>query len=116
MARSLFSAMPKTTMWIIGIATTLYFYLLFSAVTAIAADSTRGADLFVSWSCADCHTLADAGAIGTIGPSLDGNSNLSFDYIVSSISNGGGAMPPFGGQLTEDEIADIAAYILEAAQ
>ncbi|PQA89556.1 c-type cytochrome [Hyphococcus luteus] len=73
-------------------------------------------DLFRTWSCASCHKLADAQAMGPIGPSLDNNPNLTYEYVVSRITNGQGAMPPFGGQLTEKEIADLSAYIMQVAK
>ena len=34
-------------------------------------DTGRGKQLFVSSGCGGCHTLADAGSQGTIGPNLD---------------------------------------------
>ena len=41
---------------------------------------------------------------------LDG-ANLTETFIVSRVTNGQGAMPAFGGQLTDKEIADLAYYI-----
>lgn len=79
-------------------------------------DEDRGRELFDDWSCGDCHQLAAAGATGTIGPSLDGNPNLSFGYVVNRIENGQGAMPPFGGMMDEDEIEDLATFVIAAAQ
>lgn len=38
--------------------------------TSSKADKTRGKELFVK-GCGSCHTLADAGTQGTIGPNLD---------------------------------------------
>ena len=83
---------------------------------AKAGDPDLGRDLFEAWSCSGCHTLADAGSEASIGPSLDGNPNLTLDYVISRITNGGGAMPPFDGQLTEDEIAALAEYIIQVAE
>ncbi|MEZ5892093.1 MAG: cytochrome c [Parvularculaceae bacterium] len=84
--------------------------------TLTAQDASDGAALFADWGCGGCHTLAAAGAAGRIGPAFDGDPNLSFDYIVARVTNGQGAMPAFGGQLSEEEIADLAAYILDAAE
>ena len=42
-----------------------------AAQPAAAADVARGKAIFASAGCAGCHTLADAGATGTVGPSLD---------------------------------------------
>ena len=71
--------------------------------TAAAAD---GAALF-SANCASCHTLAAANASGKVGPNLD-QLDVPIDAVVEQITNGGGVMPAFGGQLSEDEIQAIA--------
>src|SRR5438128_1797435 len=39
--------------------------------TQLTATEKKGRDLFTSQRCAQCHTLADAGAIGRVGPDLD---------------------------------------------
>lgn len=70
----------------------------------------HGRDIFTSWGCTSCHSLADAGSHGDVGPHLDG-SNLTEAFITSRVTNGQGAMPAFGGQLTDKEIADLAYYI-----
>jgi mono/diheme cytochrome c family protein len=70
--------------------------------------------VFDSAGCADCHTLADAGAGGTIGPSLD-DAKPSVDLVVERVTNGMGAMPSFRDQLSEEQIAEVAAYVSAAA-
>jgi mono/diheme cytochrome c family protein len=78
-------------------------------------DPVNGKQVFLgSAGCGSCHTLADAGTSGTIGPNLD-DSQPSFDLAVDRVTNGAGAMPPFGDQLSEQEIADVAAYVSTAA-
>ena len=62
--------------------------------------------------CASCHTLAAAGATGTVGPSLDGSS-LPVAGIIEQIRQGGGGMPPFEGQLTDEQIDALAKYVDE---
>jgi cytochrome c oxidase subunit I len=74
----------------------------------------EGADVFASAGCGGCHTLAAAGATGTVGPSLDA-SQLSEEQIAQVVADGRGTgMPPFSGQLDEDEIAAVAAYVTES--
>jgi len=73
----------------------------------------KGRDLFANWSCGACHTLADAGGTGHVGPSFDGNKDLTQSFVVDRVTNGQGAMPAFGGQLTDAEIALLAAYIVQ---
>ena len=58
-----------------------------------------------------CHTLEEAGTTGTVGPNLD-ESTLDVDAVVTQVENGGGGMPPFGGQLSEEEIANVAAFVV----
>ena len=33
------------------------------------------------------------------------------DVVAEQVTNGGGAMPPFKGTLTEEQITDVAAYV-----
>lgn len=77
-------------------------------------DLAAGRALFNQWSCATCHILADANASGSVGPSLDGNSQLSKEVIVRIVTSGQGAMPAFGGQIDDADIALLADYIVAA--
>jgi mono/diheme cytochrome c family protein len=72
---------------------------------------SAGRDLFNTWSCSACHALSDAGSSGAVGPSLD-NPNLTRDAIINRVTNGGGPMPSFGGQISEADIAKLADYIV----
>jgi mono/diheme cytochrome c family protein len=76
----------------------------------------KGKELFNNNSCSSCHTLADAGAIGDIGPSLDKNDKLTTAFVIARVSSGSGPMPAFGGQMSADEIKTIAAYVTAVAQ
>lgn len=78
-------------------------------------DPVAGKDVFLGASaCGGCHTLADAGTSGTVGPNLD-DSQPSFDLVVERVTNGQGAMPSFSATLSSQQIADVAAYISSAA-
>jgi len=78
-------------------------------------DPVAGRAVFLgSAACGACHTLADAGTSGTIGPNLD-ESEPSFELAVDRVTNGQGAMPAFAGTLSEQEIADVSAYVSTAA-
>jgi len=57
---------------------------------------------------------ADAGTTGTVGPNLDG-AKPSAERVVDRVTNGKGVMPPFKGSLTEQQIADVAAFVSESA-
>ncbi len=70
--------------------------------------------LFTS-NCAGCHVLADAEASGTVGPNLD-QSKPGFEESFTQIKNGGGGMPAFGDQLTDEQIRALARYIVRVTQ
>ncbi len=61
-----------------------------------------------------CHTLADAGATGTVGPNLD-EAKPPATLVVTRVTNGAGAMPSFKGKLTQQQIDDVAAYVSSVA-
>jgi uncharacterized membrane protein len=82
---------------------------------AAAADTARGRQVFASAGCGSCHTLADAGASGAIGPSLDAG-RPSAALVAERVRNGQGAMPSFAGTLSADEIDAVAAYVAAAAR
>ena len=83
---------------------------------AAAGDAVAGKEVFLGESgCSGCHTLADAGSTGTIGPNLDAV-KPSYDKVVSQVTNGGGVMPPFGDKLTDEQIQDVAAYVSSVTQ
>jgi mono/diheme cytochrome c family protein len=77
-------------------------------------DAAAGKEVFTSAGCVGCHTLADAGATGTVGPNLD-EAKPSHDLVVERVTNGKGPMPPFKGQLSEKQIQDVAAYVSSVA-
>ncbi len=87
-----------------------------AAVAVDAAKVAKGRDVFANYGCSACHTLDDAGATGRVGPSLDGDSNLSHDFVADRVANGQGQMPAFGGQMTPEEIEAIATYVSSVAK
>lgn len=84
-----------------------------AAAPLSAEDVATGRDLFNDWSCGACHALSDARGSGQIGPALDGNAKLDMAFTVQIVSDGQGAMPGFGGQMTDEEIALLSAYIVQ---
>jgi mono/diheme cytochrome c family protein len=79
----------------------------------LTGDATAGKAVFTSAGCVGCHTLADAGATGTVGPNLD-EAKPDNELVVTRVTKGQGAMPPFAGQLTDQQIADVADYVVQA--
>jgi sulfite dehydrogenase len=65
--------------------------------------------------CSTCHTLTDAEAIAEVGPNLD-DLGRSFQQVRAAVTNGVGAMPPFGQTLTPEQIDDVARYVYEATR
>ena len=86
-----------------------------SAAAPSAAVLDKGRQIFGDYGCAQCHSLGDAGATGHVGPSLDGNPNITQDFVKDRVTNGQGMMPSFASQLSPDEINAVAAYIAKVA-
>jgi cytochrome c553 len=73
-------------------------------------DPAAGKEIFASAGCGNCHAFEDAGTTGSVGPNLD-ESDIDLEGAVSQIANGGSGMPAYKDQLSEQEIADVAAYV-----
>ena len=80
------------------------------AVSGVAA----GRSVFLSAGCSGCHTLADAGATGRVGPNLDA-AKPSAKLVRDRVENGLGVMPSFGAKLTATQIQAVAAYVAASA-
>jgi mono/diheme cytochrome c family protein len=76
-------------------------------------DPEAGSAVFDDQGCGGCHVLEEAGSSGTIGPNLD-ESQPSHDLVVDRVTNGSGAMPSFKDRLSEEQIQDVAAFVVEA--
>jgi mono/diheme cytochrome c family protein len=79
----------------------------------LKGDPVAGKKIFQQAGCGGCHTLADAGATGTVGPNLD-QAKPDYRLATARVTFGKSAMPPFKGQLTDQQIADVAAYVVKA--
>ena len=80
--------------------------------TGATGDPEAGADVYAAEGCGGCHTFAAAESSGTVGPDLD-RSSIDFAGAVQQIRNGGGGMPPFGQELSDEQIANVAAFVVE---
>jgi mono/diheme cytochrome c family protein len=81
---------------------------------AVEGDATAGKAVFASAGCGGCHTLADAGTSGNVGPNLD-DAKPDAALVTDRVTNGQGVMPSFKDQLSEKQIADVAAYVSSVA-
>jgi mono/diheme cytochrome c family protein len=79
----------------------------------LKGDPTAGKKIFLSAGCTGCHTLADAKATGTVGPNLD-QAKPDYRLVTARVTLGKGQMPSFKGQLSAQQIADVAAYVVKA--
>jgi mono/diheme cytochrome c family protein len=95
------------------------------------AEAKTGEQIFTAAGCAGCHTLAKAGANGTIGPNLNelpsqaGNiepGTSAEDYVKESILDPSafvvkgfkdGVMPVYKGKLSDAQVAALVKYLLE---
>jgi mono/diheme cytochrome c family protein len=80
----------------------------------LTGDPVAGKALFLKSGCVGCHTLADAHATGTVGPNLD-QAKPDFRLATARVTLGKGAMPSFKGQLSDQQIADVASYVVKAS-
>jgi cytochrome c6 len=85
---------------------------------ALAADMVHGGQVFAS-NCAACHigggNVVNASKTLKISD-LEQYEMASIEAIKTQVTKGKSAMPAFLGRLTEDEIDDVAAYVLDQAQ
>ena len=78
-------------------------------------DPAAGKEVFLGASaCGGCHTLADAGSTGQVGPNLD-EAQPDYELALDRVTNGQGGMPSFSSTLDEQQIADVAAYVSSVA-
>lgn len=80
-----------------------------------ASETDTGKQIFTEAaqpSCAICHTLADAGSSGTIGPDLD-EMKPSREQVINAVTSGVGVMPAFGESLSSEQIQTLADYIVK---
>jgi len=75
------------------------------------ADAAAGKEVFAD-NCSICH--GDTGHGGNGGPDLRTMPLAKTQSgAEKQVTNGGGGMPPFKGQLSEEEIKNVAAYVVE---
>jgi cytochrome c551 len=71
----------------------------------------QGQQVF-SENCAVCHGPTGQGGSG--GPDLrTAPKAQQVNSAIEQVTNGGGGMPPFGGQLSDTQIRAVATYVVE---
>jgi len=92
--------------------------IIFVTTPVLAASTTETATLFTN-NCAGCHI--NGGNIVRRGKNLKSKTLKKFgmdsvDAIAQLVKNGQNAMPAYKGRLTEQQIFDVSAYVLEQAK
>jgi len=77
----------------------------------LKGDPAKGKAIFSSAGCVSCHTLAAAKSTGTVGPNLD-QAKPDFQLATARVTLGKGVMPSFKGQLSDQQIADVASFVV----
>jgi mono/diheme cytochrome c family protein len=95
---------------LLGAAVAIVLLFANEPESASTAPSTPGAQIFAA-SCASCHG-ADGG--GGTGPKLSGGAVVkrfpAVDDQIRFVTDGRGAMPAFGGQLSPQQIREVVEY------
>jgi mono/diheme cytochrome c family protein len=104
---------PETVEGTVPAATTSEATTGEEPTTSLEGDAANGEMVYSSAGCGGCHALEAAGSTGNVGPNLD-DAKPDFALVVDRVTNGQGVMPPFQGQLSEQEIADVAQYVVES--
>ena len=100
-------------------AATLGAAALLAPFAAFAGDIESGATIFAG-NCAACH----AGGNNVIAAEKTLRKEALDSYlaggrkessVVTQVTNGKNAMPAFGGRLSDEEIGDVAAYVIDQA-
>ena len=83
------------------------------AGTAISGDERfdglEGATLISDSGCTSCHNFGGGGA--QVGPGIEAISE-DLDAVRTQIAQGGGGMPAYQGQLTDEQITTISEWII----
>jgi mono/diheme cytochrome c family protein len=80
----------------------------------LTGNPTAGAAIFQKSGCISCHTLAAAHSTGTVGPNLD-QAKPDYRLATARVTLGKGVMPSFKGQLSDQQIADVASYVVKSS-
>jgi alcohol dehydrogenase (cytochrome c) len=82
-----------------------------STKSPTTGDAAAGKTVFAQ-NCTPCHGASGHGGNG--GPDLTSiPSAKNLQTVIGQVTNGGGGMPPFKGQLTQKQIDDVSTYVVQ---
>lgn len=84
-----------------------------TTTSTVEGNAAAGESVWASAGCGGCHTLDAAGSSGNVGPNLD-DAKPDAGLVTDRVTNGMGAMPAFADQLSEKQIADVVAYVVDS--
>lgn len=97
---------------------TTVFAILFNNIDVLAADIEAGEQVFTA-NCSSCH----AGGNNVIMPDktlvkevLEENKMNSVSAITNQVKNGKNSMPAFGERLADEDIDNVANYVLSQSE
>lgn len=97
---------------------TIFYLICTLSQNSLAADLEEGEKIFTA-NCSACH----AGGNNAIMPDktlkkdvLEENSMNSISAITNQVKNGKNAMPAFGGRLADEDIENVANYVLNQSE
>lgn len=103
----------------ISISLSIIGLTLTNIVTASNAFDIRNGENVFTANCSACH----AGGNNVIMPektlkkdALSSNQMDSMKAITYQVTNGKNAMPAFGGRLSDNEIEDVASFVLDQSE
>ena len=85
---------------------------------AYAADAAAGGKVFTA-NCAACHAGGNNLVISTKNlrkDTLESYDMYSAEAIEHQVINGKNAMPAFSGRLSDEQIENVAAYVMQQAE
>ena len=89
-----------------------------SSAPAVGGEATAtgpGVVFAQQQSCTSCHTLSAMGWGGNVGPNLD-STKPNYELALDRITNGGGGMPAFKGELSAAQIRCIASVVATVSE
>jgi len=101
--------------WVAAVAVALTLAGCGGQSGASSEADSDGSQVFDEAGCGGCHSLAAAGADGSVGPDLD-RLQPSADRVARQVRAGGGGMPSYGSKLKSAEIEAVAEYVASASK